>query len=104
MSSAISTLLKLAGYPDFPLDDEEFPDPGTVIRYFREKMQYTDPIEGKRKHWTQADLAKRLGVSEVTVRLMETQNVGLDSMSRRRLVADILKIPPVLLGLGSLSS
>jgi transcriptional regulator with XRE-family HTH domain len=103
MSSVISALLKQAGYPDFPMDDEGFPNPGTVIRYFREKMQYTDPIDGKLKHWTQADLAKRLGVSEVTVRLMETKNVGLDSISRRRIVADMLKIPPVLLGLGAIS-
>jgi hypothetical protein len=104
MSSAISALLKHAGYPDFPLDDEGFPVPGAVIRHFREKMYYTDPIDGKQKRWTQTDLAKRLGVSEVTVRLMETQNVGLDSISRRRVVTDILKIPPALLGLSSLSS
>jgi tetratricopeptide (TPR) repeat protein len=101
MSSSISALLKKAGFPDFPLDDAGFPEPGSVIRYFREQMRYNDPISGIEKHWTQTDLAKRLGLSEVTVRLMETQNMSLDSISRRRVLADILKIPPLLLGLGS---
>ena len=54
-------------------------------------MRYKDSHENKEKGWTQTDLAKRLGVSEVTVRLMENQNVGLDSITRRRLVASILK-------------
>jgi tetratricopeptide (TPR) repeat protein len=65
-------------------------------------MTYTDS-EGKVKHWTQPELAKVLGISEVAVRLMETQNRFLDSIERRRLLAEILKIPPMLLGLGSLS-
>jgi len=90
------------GLPEFPLDDEGFPLPGLVIKHFRERMKYKDSHENKEKGWTQTDLAKRLGVSEVTVRLMENQNVGLDSITRRRLVASILKIPPILLGLGSL--
>jgi tetratricopeptide (TPR) repeat protein len=36
------------------------------------------------------------------VNLMENKNQGLDSIERRRTLANILKIPPVLLGLGSL--
>lgn len=91
-----------AGFPDFPLDDEGFPLPGSVIKYYRDKMKYRDPIDGKEKSWTQADLAKRLAISEVMVRLMETQNASLDSITRRRLLADLLKIPPVLLGIGTL--
>src|SRR5712691_11409968 len=100
--SLIKTLLKQAGLPDFALDKEGYPDPGTIVRYFREKMKYLDSSDGKEKSWTQTDLAKRLSVSEVTVRLMENNNTGLDSIARRRLLASILKIPPVLLGLGSL--
>lgn len=92
-----------AGLPDFPLDQYGFPDPGVVMRYYREKMRYIDPKDGKEKSWTQVDLARRLGVSEVTVRLMETQKKGLDSIERRRVLADILKIPPALLGLTSLT-
>ena len=92
-----------AGLPNFSLDEEGFPVPGLVIKYFREHMKYINAYDNKERSWTQANLAKSLGVSEVTIRLMENQNIGLDSITRRRLVADILKIPPVLLGLGSLS-
>ncbi len=100
--SLMRTLLKQAGLPDFALDEEGYPDPGTIVRYFRERMKYVDP-DGKSRSWTQADLAKRLGVSEVTVRIMENNNVGLDSIAKRRLLASILKIPPVLLGLSSVA-
>ena len=100
---SISSLLKSAGYPKFPLDDYGFPQPGVVIRYFRERMTYIDPEDQKEKHWRQIDLAERLGVSEVTIRLMETKNNSLDSIERRRVLADILRIPPVLLGIGSLT-
>ncbi len=98
---SLSTLLLKAGLPNFPPDEEGFPDPGLVIRYFREKMKYVDTTDQKEKCWTQGNLAQRLGLSEVTVRLMETQNKGLDSLSKRRLLAAILNIPPILLGLGS---
>src|SRR5437899_1715735 len=84
-------------------DARGFPDPGRIIKQYRENLTYTDAETGKLKHWTQADLAQRLGVSEVTVRLMETQNSGLDSIERRRVLADLLKIPPALLGLIALS-
>ncbi|HEU5375070.1 MAG TPA: hypothetical protein VFV38_06505 [Ktedonobacteraceae bacterium] len=64
-------------------------------------MTYTDR-DGKTKHWTQAELAVRLGLKEVMVNLMENKNQGLDSMERRRTLSTILRIPPALLGLGSL--
>lgn len=79
-----------------------FPDPGGIVKQYREKLTYSDSENGKIRSWTQADLAKRLGVSEVMVRLMENQNKGLDSIERRRVLADLLKIPPVLLGLDTL--
>lgn len=100
---SITTLLKSAGLPQFPLDDYGFPQPGVVVRYFRERMKYIDPEDHKEKHWRQIDLAERLGVSEVTIRLMETKSNSLDSIERRRVLADILKIPPVLLGIGALA-
>ncbi len=90
-----------AGFPEYALGDDGYPIPGIVIRIFRERMTYTD-ANGKGKSWTQADLARRMGLSEVTIRLMETQDATLDSITRRRLVADILKIPYVFLGLGTL--
>src|SRR5436309_14226228 len=101
--SSIATLLKRAGLPEFPLDEYGFPQPGAVIPHFREQMKYIDPEDRKEKCWRQIDLAERLGVSEVTVRLMETKNNSLDSIERRRLLADILRIPPIFLGIGSLA-
>jgi transcriptional regulator with XRE-family HTH domain len=97
----ILKLLSDAGLPQFKLDKCGYPVPGQVVRYYRERMKYTDR-EGKVKHWSQADLARQLGVTELMVRLMETKNKGLDSIERRRALAQILKIPPVLLGLSSL--
>lgn len=77
------------------------PIPGLVVRYFREKKVYDDPRTGKRKHWTQADVARRLGVEPLMVNRMETHNQGLDSMDRRQTLIALLNIPPVLLGLTS---
>lgn len=94
-------LLLQAGLPQFELGDDGYPIPGRVVKYYREQMKYTDR-DGKVKHWTQADLAQRLGVTEIMVNIMENQNKGLDSIERRRALATILRIPPVLLGLGSL--
>lgn len=87
--------------PVFELALDGFPIPGPVVRYFREHMTYID-INGKERRWTQADLAKRLGISELMVRYMETKNQGLDSIERRKTIAALLKIPPALLGLASL--
>jgi transcriptional regulator with XRE-family HTH domain len=55
-------------------------------------MVYIDPDDGKQKSWTQADLARRLGVSEVTVRIMENNGAGLDSIAKRRLLASVLTL------------
>lgn len=88
--------------PTFRLDEHGFPFPGAVIRYYRERMTYTDN-DGNVRRWTQADLAKRLNVSEITVRLMETQNKYLTFIERRKTIAMLLNIPPALLGLASLA-
>ncbi len=81
-------LLKEAGLPMFPLDKHGSPLPGKVLKYYRERIKYIDPESGKEKHWTQADLAKRVGVTEIMVTLMETKNQGLASIERRRVLAD----------------
>ncbi len=86
----------------FELDKQGYPLPGKVIKYYREQMKYIDPVDKKEKYWTQADLAKKLGIKELMVRLMETQNKGLDSIERRRTLALLLNIPLTLLGLASL--
>ena len=72
-----------------------------MVKYYREHKTYVDR-NGREKHWTQIDLAKSLDISEIMVNLMENKNQGLDSIERRRTLATILRIPPVLLGLGSL--
>lgn len=76
--------------------------PGLVIKLFRERMIYEDQQTGRRKHWTQDDLARMVGLTKVQICNMENHNEGLDSIERRKTLATILKIPPVLLGLASL--
>ncbi len=94
-------LLAQAGLPQFELGQDGYPLPGKVVKYYREHMKYTDR-DGKEKHWTQTELAQRLDLSEVQVCNMENHHQGLDSLERRRTLITILRIPPVLLGLGSL--
>ncbi|HEU5381297.1 MAG TPA: hypothetical protein VFV38_38210 [Ktedonobacteraceae bacterium] len=94
-------ILQNAELPAFKSGADGFPLPGPVVRHYREHMMYADR-DNRVKHWTQCDLAQRLKVTELTVRLMETQNKFLDSIERRRALATLLKIPPVLLGLSSL--
>ena len=77
-------------------------NPGLIIKSFRERMMYEDQFTGKRKHWSQQDLATLLGLTKVQVCNMENHNEGLDSIARRKTLARILRIPPVLLGLASL--
>ncbi|MBX5451966.1 MAG: helix-turn-helix transcriptional regulator [Thermogemmatispora sp.] len=82
------------GYPPFEEDEAGWPHAGQVVRYFRQRKRRPDG-----KCWTQADLARALGISERAVRNMEERKEGLDSISRRRFLAETLQIPPVLLGL-----
>jgi len=41
------------GLPQFDLAEDGYPDPGKVVKYYRERMTYTDK-DGKEKRWTQA--------------------------------------------------
>src|SRR5258707_4136886 len=93
--------LAQAGLPSFELGAGGYPSPGKVVKYYREQMTYIG-ADGKGRHWTQADLGQRLGLKDIMVNLMENKNQGLDSIERRRTLATILNIPPVLLGLGAL--
>src|SRR5581483_11492203 len=88
--------------PDFPRDGHGFPFPGPVVKYYRRKMRYRDS-EGKERHWTQSLLGELIGLSEASVRMMESQSKFLDSIERRRLLSNLLKIPPILLGLGTIA-
>jgi transcriptional regulator with XRE-family HTH domain len=83
------------GYPAFLAGVDEYPCPGQLVKYYREEKKQHD------SSWTQAGLGRALNISDVAVRGMENNNDSLDSISRRRALAFILSIPPVLLGLDS---
>ncbi|WP_376795855.1 helix-turn-helix domain-containing protein [Thermogemmatispora sp.] len=77
-------------YGAFDPEDEHghYPDPGQVVAHFR-----------RQKGWSQAELARRLGVHPRMIYHLEKQQQGLDSLKRRRQLAEVLNIPPELLGL-----
>ncbi len=80
-------------YGPFNKQEDGFPNAGEVIRFYRKKMQLS-----------QIKLALLLGVSRLQVINMENHNQVPQNLSRRRVIADLLKIPPVLLGVGVLGS
>ncbi len=82
------------GYAEFEADKDGFPQSGQVIRYYRRRK-----VKSNGKCWTQKDLALVLNLSEQAMCLLENKGSGLESIKRRRLLAEILAIPPVLLGL-----
>lgn len=91
------------GFPDWPTDDEGYPLPGLVVRHYRLQRKYLAE-DGKERAWTQKQLGCVLGLSEKAIRLMENQSLLLDSLSRRKVLCDLLAIPPALLGLSNLSA
>jgi transcriptional regulator with XRE-family HTH domain len=82
-----------AVYGPYSKQKDGHPNAGEVIRSYREKMKLT-----------QAGLALQLGVTRLQVIRMENQNKVSELLSRRRAIADILKIPPVLLGVSVVGS
>lgn len=68
-AAKIEELLVQAGLPLFELGGDGYPLPGKVIKYYREQMIYIGR-DGREKHWTQADLAKLLGLKETMVPLL----------------------------------
>lgn len=93
---------ELMEFKDFPKDKRGFLLPGPIVRHYRLAMTYVDN-EGRKRRWTQQDLGKLLNLSEVSIRAMEKQSKFLDSIERRRFLSEMLQIPPILLGLGSLA-
>jgi DNA-binding XRE family transcriptional regulator len=85
------------GYPAFEMGDDGFPKPGHVVRHYRQQK-----VKSSGKHWTQKDLARVLDLTEQAMCLIEKKGIGLENIKRRRLLAEILTIPPVLLGLAEL--
>ncbi len=81
------------GFPAFLADPYGYPNPGQVVKYYREQKKRGNPS------WTQIGLGVALNISDVAVRGMENSNESLDSVSRRRALVFILGISPALLGL-----
>lgn len=78
-------------YGPFSMQDDGFPNAGEVIQHYRALEQ----ISRKK-------LAEHLGVHPRWVTKMENENRVPELISRRRTIASILKVPPVLLGLASI--
>lgn len=86
----------LQAFPSFYLGPDGFPLPGQVIRHYRQKK-----LKENGKAWTQRDLALKLGKQELAIREMELRDTGLQDIARRRFLAELLAIPPELLGLAT---
>ena len=86
-------------YGPFHIQEDGWPHAGEVIRHYRRKQ-----------HMNAEELARHYGEaihSEVTARWilkMEQQNKVPTDITRRRILAHILHVPPVLLGLASLET
>lgn len=78
-------------YGPFSVQEDGFPNAGEVVRWYREQREMS-----------RAELAALLGDQERWIRKMENQNTVSELLSRRRLIAEVLEIPPVLLGLSVL--
>jgi transcriptional regulator with XRE-family HTH domain len=80
-------------YGPFEPQADGFPNAGEVIRFYR-----------KRLGWTQETFGLKLGVERLQVGNMENHNQVPQNLSRRRAIAKLLEIPPVLLGVGVIGS
>jgi tetratricopeptide (TPR) repeat protein len=84
------------GYPEFESGEDGFPRPGQVTKHYRYLKK-----RGDGQPWTQKDLAYVLGISENEVRNMENRDRGFP-LERRRFLAQLLNIPPILYGVVTL--
>ncbi|MBV9257290.1 MAG: tetratricopeptide repeat protein [Ktedonobacteraceae bacterium] len=73
------------------LEDEV--DPGQTVKQYRKMMPKKHPLR------SQKGLARALSITDKAVRDMEKKNIGLDSITRRRVLALLLDIPPATLGI-----
>jgi transcriptional regulator with XRE-family HTH domain len=80
-------------YGPFDPGEDGYPNAGQVVRHYRNL-----------KNWTPAQLGEALGKSARWVQAMEHDNTVPEAISRRRAIAAILGIPPILLGLASTES
>ena len=78
-------------YGPFDPDEDGYPNAGQVVRHYR-----------LLKGWTPAQLGQSLDKSPRWVQAMEHENAVPEAISRRRALAAMLDIPPLLLGLASI--
>lgn len=71
-------------------EDNSFPNAGQVVRHYR-----------LLKKWTPTQLGEALDKTARWVQAMEHDNTVPEAISRRRALASMLGIPPILLGLAS---
>lgn len=76
------------GYGPFDPDEDNYPNAGQVVRHYR-----------LLKKWSPAQLGEAMGKTARWVQAMEKDNQVPEAISRRRALAAILGIPPLLLGL-----
>ena len=80
-------------YGPFHIQEDGFPNAGEVVQYYREKNGLS-----------RLQLAQKLKVTVRRVQNMEHDNQVFESMTRRRALATLLGIPPVLFGLATLDT
>ncbi len=80
-------------YGPFNKQEDGFPNAGEVIRHYRKLLGFS-----------QIAFALLLDVQRQQVINMENHNQVPQNLSRRRVIADLLKIPPVLLSVGVIGS
>ena len=68
-------------------------DPGRMVKQHRRMKPKHHPL------CSQKGLARALSLTEKAVRDMENRNIGLDSITRRRVLSHLLAIPPTALGI-----
>lgn len=73
------------------LEDET--EPGQTVKQHRKMKPANHPLR------SQKGLARALSITDKAVRDMEKRNIGLDSITRRRVLAQLLDIPPAALGI-----
>ncbi len=75
-------------YGPFDPDEDRYPNAGQVVKHYR-----------LLKRWSPAQLGEAMGKTARWVQAMEHDNMVPEAISRRRALAAILGIPPILLGL-----
>src|SRR6266516_2837255 len=86
-------------YGPFTRQEDGWPHAGQVIRHYRRKQKMS--AEELASHYGKAINAQ---VTARWILKMEQQNQVPVDISRRRILTNILHIPPVLLGLASLDA